>query len=70
MCGIAGWLDRYTDLTEKRTVVENMIHSLKRRGPDQQGIFFSEEKDVCLMHRRLAVIDPDGGTLRKIHCSV
>ena len=61
MCGIAGWLDRYTDLTEKRTVVENMIHSLKRRGPDQQGIFFSEEKDVCLMHRRLAVIDPDGG---------
>ncbi len=61
MCGIAGWLDKYTDLTEKNTVIHHMVSSLEKRGPDQQGIFFSQEKNVCLMHRRLTVIDPDGG---------
>lgn len=61
MCGIAGWLDRYTDLTEKQSIVAQMVSTLKSRGPDQQGIYFNDEKDVCLMHRRLTVIDPTGG---------
>ena len=61
MCGIAGWLDRYTDLSEKRPVIDSMISTMRSRGPDQQGVFFSDEKDVCLMHRRLTVIDPEGG---------
>lgn len=61
MCGIAGWLDRYENLTEKQPVIQKMVNTLKSRGPDQQGVFFSNEKDVCLMHRRLAVIDPQGG---------
>lgn len=61
MCGIAGWLDRYTDLSQQRTVVENMVNTMKSRGPDQQGVFFNKENTVCLMHRRLTVIDPQGG---------
>ena len=61
MCGIAGWLDRYTDLTEKQSTIAQMVDTLKSRGPDQQGIYFNNEKDVCLMHRRLTVIDPQGG---------
>lgn len=61
MCGIAGWLDRYTDLTEKQPIVESMLETMKSRGPDQKGVFFNPEKDVCLMHRRLTVIDPEGG---------
>lgn len=61
MCGIAGWLDRYTDLTEKQPIIESMLETMKSRGPDQKGVFFNPEKDVCLMHRRLTVIDPEGG---------
>lgn len=61
MCGIAGWLDRYTDLTEKQPIVESMLETMKSRGPDQKGVFFNPEKDVCLIHRRLTVIDPEGG---------
>ncbi|MEE0857930.1 MAG: asparagine synthase (glutamine-hydrolyzing) [Acutalibacteraceae bacterium] len=61
MCGIAGWLDRYTDLTEKQPIVESMLETMKSRGPDQKGVFFNLEKDVCLIHRRLTVIDPEGG---------
>ena len=62
MCGIAGWLEKYTDLTQKSVIINDMVKALEKRGPDQQGIFFGKEKDICLMHRRLAVIDPSGGT--------
>ena len=62
MCGIAGWLEKYTDLTQRSVIINNMVKALEKRGPDQQGIFFGKEKDICLMHRRLAVIDPSGGT--------
>ena len=61
MCGIAGWLDKYTDLSEQKTVIRHMVSSLKKRGPDEEGIFFGEHNHICLMHRRLTVIDPEGG---------
>ena len=32
MCGIAGWLDKYTDLSEQKTVIRHMVSSLKKRG--------------------------------------
>lgn len=61
MCGIAGWLDKYEDLCEKQDIIESMTDSLAARGPDDRGVFFSSARDVCLMHRRLAVIDPENG---------
>lgn len=61
MCGIAGWLDRYTDLSEKSTIISNMSQTLKDRGPDDDGVFLDRERGVCLIHRRLTVIDPKGG---------
>lgn len=61
MCGISGWLDKYTDLSEKQTIIDNMTDSLSPRGPDDRGIYISPDKNVCLMHRRLAVIDPLNG---------
>lgn len=61
MCGIAGWLDRYEDLGEKNKVIENMSRALKSRGPDEDGVYLDREQGVCLVHRRLIVIDPENG---------
>ena len=61
MCGIAGWIDKYKDLSECQVTIDAMTDALASRGPDDRGIFLSSGKDVCLMHRRLAVIDPENG---------
>jgi asparagine synthase (glutamine-hydrolysing) len=57
MCGISGYThkDRIVD----ESVIRRATESLSHRGPDQQGIFESE--DVSLGAVRLKVIDPDGG---------
>ena len=55
MCGIAGIFNlKYDDST-----IHNMINTMKKRGPDEEGIYCKE--DICLLHRRLAVIDPENG---------
>jgi asparagine synthase (glutamine-hydrolysing) len=59
MCGIAGWVDFGRDLRELRPVVERMTDSVHRRGPDASGVWI--EAHVALGHRRLAVIDLEGG---------
>lgn len=59
MCGIAGWIDHSRDLRKDKDIIYKMTATLVRRGPDAQGIYLSE--NVCLMHRRLIVIDPENG---------
>lgn len=55
MCAIAGLLN----LDAESNVLEKMLDTMRRRGPDGQGIF--RDRDCCLLHTRLAVIDPQGG---------
>ncbi len=59
MCGIAGWIDFNRDLKSHQNIISKMTNTLARRGPDDQGVYFSES--ACLMHRRLIVIDPENG---------
>ncbi|MEX2356669.1 MAG: asparagine synthase (glutamine-hydrolyzing) [Thermaerobacterales bacterium] len=59
MCGIAGWIDWQADLTHSRPVVAGMARTLTSRGPDAGGVWVS--KNAALAHRRLIVIDPEGG---------
>lgn len=59
MCGIAGWVDFARDLTAQRGAVEPMIGTMACRGPDDEGIWL--DRHVALGHRRLAVIDIEGG---------
>lgn len=59
MCGIAGWIDYENNVIENETILNKMLNSLKKRGPDFQG--FHKEKHACLLHRRLVVIDPENG---------
>ncbi|MDR0384136.1 MAG: asparagine synthase (glutamine-hydrolyzing) [Christensenellaceae bacterium] len=52
MCGIAGFFGR------NKNIAIEMQETLKRRGPDQNGIF---EGDWTLLHTRLAVVDIEKG---------
>lgn len=61
MCGIAGWLDKHKDLSEQLTVINKMSETLTKRGPDENGVYIAENRDACLIHRRLIVIDPKTG---------
>ena len=59
MCGIAGWVNLERQLTEEKNIMESMIATLKKRGPDSEGIYAA--KNALLGHRRLVVVDPSGG---------
>ncbi|HEU5025152.1 MAG TPA: asparagine synthase (glutamine-hydrolyzing) [Spirillospora sp.] len=59
MCGIAGWVDYERDLTKERATALAMTRTMARRGPDDEGLWTSPH--AALGHRRLAVIDIEGG---------
>lgn len=59
MCGIAGMFSNRTDMRNRRTVIDNISESLKKRGPDSGGEF--TKPYITLIHRRLSVIDPEKG---------
>ena len=55
MCGIAGMIDlRYDE-----EIINAMLSTMKRRGPDSNGAYLSER--CALLHSRLSVIDPSNG---------
>lgn len=59
MCGIAGITTTEFDVRNMRAELRAMSDSLRRRGPDAKGEYIKQ--DVALLHRRLCVIDPEGG---------
>jgi asparagine synthase (glutamine-hydrolysing) len=59
MCGITGWIDWNVDLTRQRATLEAMTDALATRGPDASGFYVSPR--AALGHRRLTIIDPEGG---------
>ncbi|MBR0485375.1 MAG: asparagine synthase (glutamine-hydrolyzing) [Oscillospiraceae bacterium] len=59
MCGIAGMIDWKQNLHQQEQTARNMQKVLRRRGPDQNGMYFTEH--AVLVHTRLAVIDPENG---------
>jgi asparagine synthase (glutamine-hydrolysing) len=56
MCGITGiWGD--TDVS----LVRKMMSLVRHRGPDAEGMFVSQNGSGVLGHRRLSIMDPEGG---------
>ena len=55
MCAIAGVIG----LPAEETLQKAMLDTMKHRGPDGTGVF--QNPYCCLLHARLAVIDPRGG---------
>mgnify|MGYP006279168171 FL=1 len=60
MCGIAGWVNNDIDLKDRVKVIQEMTKTLEKRGPDDEGFYISEH--ALLGHRRLSIIDPEGGS--------
>lgn len=56
MCGIAALL---TDDPARDATLRRMLDALKHRGPDGEGIWLGD--GVALGHRRLSIIDIEGG---------
>jgi len=56
MCAISGMIGLKAD----ETTLKKMLATMHRRGPDAQGIYLDER--AALLHSRLAIIDPEGGT--------
>ncbi|KOT92288.1 asparagine synthase [Streptomyces rimosus subsp. pseudoverticillatus] len=59
MCGITGWVDFERDMRGARDVLRGMADTMACRGPDAQGYWTGTH--IGLGHRRLAVIDLEGG---------
>ena len=57
MCGIAGIFDIHS--TPERSLIEKMARVMTHRGPDGEGYFM--DATVALGHRRLSIIDLEGG---------
>lgn len=60
MCGIAGVAasDRAADVT---ALIERLTAGLAHRGPDGSGFYFARGRSVALGHRRLSIVDVEGG---------
>ena len=59
MCGITGFVNLTKDISKQQNIITNMNETIKKHGPDEDGYYF--EKHVILGHKRLIVIDPNGG---------
>ncbi len=59
MCGIAGFLNvRAAQFsTDATRISAAMNRSLRHRGPDDDGMWIDAEAGVCLIHRRLSIVD-------------
>lgn len=55
MCAIAGILR----LPYQESMIQKMLSTMQRRGPDGNGVAMMT--GICLLHARLAIIDPAGG---------
>ena len=59
MCGFVGTVNLNENLNSKKDILISMNETLQKRGPDECGYYVSD--NALLGHRRLIVIDPDGG---------
>ncbi|QTN96716.1 asparagine synthase (glutamine-hydrolyzing) [Bacillus sp. LJBV19] len=59
MCGIAGWVDFQKQLVQEKHIMNNMIDTLSKRGPDDSNVW--GEPHVLFGHKRLSVVDIEGG---------
>jgi len=59
MCGFVGFVNYTKNINSYKNVLNNMTQKISNRGPDEQGFYIN--KNVALGHKRLIVLDPEGG---------
>ena len=60
MCGITGFVNAKHDLDEAKKTLKAMADLIAHRGPDGEGFYVDER--AALGHRRLSIIDLEGGS--------
>ena len=63
MCGITGMIHLEQDLRQQEALLRKMQETLRRRGPDQEGIFLSPR--CAMAHTRLPGKDEEKGSQPK-----
>lgn len=61
MCGFVGIVSFNENYQIEQSTLQKMCKMIKHRGPDGEGYFVSEKRDVGLGHVRLSVIDLKNG---------
>lgn len=59
MCGIVGIINFHKNILDDKDILFKMENTLIKRGPDEEGHYLSN--NVLLGHRRLVVVDKEGG---------
>lgn len=59
MCGIVGFVNYEKNISSYNNVLNKMTNKIYKRGPDEDGYYLN--RHVALGHKRLIVIDPEGG---------
>ena len=58
MCGIAGfWNTQGPILRDPAASAERMAEAMRLRGPDDKGVWLSDDRRLALSHRRLSILD-------------
>lgn len=58
MCGIAGYIRiDGAPFSYDQSVAEQMHESIRHRGPDGHGVWFSAKHEAVIAHRRLSIVD-------------
>lgn len=55
MCGIAGWISWDRNIENYKGILQDMMDSLSKRGPDAFGMWTSQQAGI--VHKRLSVVD-------------
>lgn len=61
MCGIVGIYNFRKKQQVDRNILKSMTDVITHRGPDGCGYYFDDENGIGFGHRRLSIIDIDGG---------
>lgn len=57
MCGIAGLLSHSSSSIPLKQSINSMQAALRHRGPDDEGIYVSQNHQAALAHTRLSILD-------------
>lgn len=61
MCGITGIFNFKRKNPVDRIILEKMTDQISHRGPDGSGYYYDDEHGIGFGHRRLSIIDVEGG---------
>ncbi|MBF4270151.1 asparagine synthetase B, partial [Vibrio anguillarum] len=57
MCGFSGFYSPQYSVKNSSELLTTMINEIIHRGPDDIGVWHSEDETIGFSHRRLAIVD-------------